>query len=604
MPPQIMTLSQKHHVPRGNCCMSRAETAPVDSKTLQKCPTGIHGLDELTLGGLPRNRTCLVCGAAGCGKTTLAMEFLVRGALEYDEPGLFVSFEESAEELTQNFASMGFDLNALQAQEKLSLDFVHLERSEIRETGEFDLDGLFVRLGFGIDSIGAKRVVLDTIEVLFSALPNETILRAELRRLFRWLKQKGVTAIVTGEKGEKTLTRHGLEEYVADCVIFLDHRIQEQLSTRRLRIVKYRGSTHGSDEYPFLIGSRGISVLPVTSVGLEHEVSDERISTGVPALDAMLGGGGFFRGSTVLISGTAGTGKTSLVSSIARAVCERGERCLYFGFEESSKQILRNMASIGLDLKPWVDKGLLRFHNHRATAAGLEMHLLQMHEFIREFEPSTVVFDPLSNLTSQGTGSEVRSMAMRLIDSIKSRGATAVFTSLTSGAHHAIEQTELEISSLIDTWILLRGIEFQGERNRGIFVLKSRGMAHSNQIREFIIDNQGISLVDAYLGAEGVLTGSARANQEIRERLEVELRRQRIGIKRKELERKRQAVKAQIEALQAAFEAEADELEYELSREELSESSWRNTQKEMSRRRQAKTEGDGGLESGTHERTG
>jgi len=480
--------------------------------SLPKTPTGMAGLDEITGGGFPRGRPTLVCGSAGCGKTLLAIEFLVRGATQYGEPGVFMAFEETAEELAQNVRSLGFDLDELTRKKKLLVDYVHIERSEIEEAGEYDLEGLFIRLGHAIDSIGARRVVLDTIEVLFGGMSNTAILRSELRRLFRWLKDKGVTAVITGERGDGTLTRQGLEEYVSDCVIALDHRVKEQLSTRRLRIVKYRGTVHGTNEYPFLIDETGISVLPITSLGLQHEASSERISTGIPRLDSMLGGEGLYRGSSVLISGTAGIGKTSLVAHIADAACRRGERCLYFAFEESQSQLVRNMGSIGLDLGQWVKKGLLRFHASRPTLHGLESHLASIHKWINDFEPRVVIVDPITNFLRAGEESEAESMLIRLIDFLKTRQITAVFTSLTHGGGF-LEQSGAGISSLVDTWLLLRDIELAGERNRGMYVLKSRGMAHSNQIREFLLSDRGIELRDAYLGTEGVLTGAARQSQ-------------------------------------------------------------------------------------------
>jgi len=480
---------------------------------LPKSPTGIQGLDEITGGGLPKGRPTLVCGSAGCGKTLLAMEFLVRGARQFNEPGVFMAFEENAKDLTQNVASLGFDLKDLIARKKMVLDFVYIERSEIEETGEYDLEGLFIRLGHAIDSIGAKRVVLDTIESLFSGLPNPLILRAELRRLFRWLKDKGVTAVITGERGEETLTRQGMEEYVSDCVIVLDHRVSEQVTSRRLRVVKYRGSTHGTNEYPFLIDEDGILVLPVTSLGLQNIVSTDRIPTGVAHLDAMLGGAGYYRGSSVLVSGTAGTGKTSLAAHFAEAACRRGERALYFAFEESPSQIMRNMRSIGIDLEPWVQKGLLQFQANRPSFAGLEMHLTMMHKAVNAFKPQVVIVDPLSSFVIGGNETEVKSMLMRLVDFLKMNRITGLFTNLTSG-RGALELTDVAISSLIDTWLLLRDIEIGGERNRGLYILKSRGMAHSNQIREFLLTDHGVELCDVYVGPEGVLTGSARLAQE------------------------------------------------------------------------------------------
>ena len=524
-------------------------------RALPKAPTGIQGLDEITAGGLPRGRPTLICGSAGCGKTLLAMEFLVHGALEHNEPGVFMAFEETAEELTQNMRPLGFDLDNLVHKNKLSIDFVKVERSEIDEAGEFDLEGLFVRLGYAIDSIGAKRVVLDTIESLFSSLPNAAIIRAELRRLFRWLKEKGVTAIITGERGEGTLTRNGLEEYVSDCVILLDHRVNDQISTRRLRIVKYRGTSHGTNEYPFLIDEKGITVLPITSMGLQHAVSNERVSTGVPRLDTMLGGKGYYRGSTVLVSGTAGTGKSSLCAHFVQAACQRGESCLYFAFEESPDQIVRNMSSIGLDLKTCVKKGLLRFHAVRATTHGLEVHLAMFHKMIQDFNPRVIVIDPISTLVQAGETRGAATMVNRLIDFIKGQQITALLTNLTEGGT-ALERTDVNISSMIDTWLLLRAVEANGERNRALYVLKSRGMAHSNQLREFVLTDHGIQLLDIYVGPEGVLTGSSRLAQEAREKAVALARQQESAARQRERKRKEEALEARILALRKEFEAE------------------------------------------------
>lgn len=472
--------------------MAQAKRSKQPVKVLPKSPTGIPGMDEITGGGLPKGRPTLVAGSAGCGKTLFAMEFLVNGAIQYDEPGVFMAFEENAEELTQNVASLGFDLKELIRQKKLIIDYVRIERSEIQETGEYDLEGLFIRLGHAINTIGAKRVALDTVEVLFSALPNRGILRAELQRLFRWLKDRGVSAVITAERGDGTVTRFGLEEYVADCVIVLDHRVTEQMSTRRLRIVKYRGTLHGTNEYPFLITRNGISVLPITSIGLNHKAPIGRVSAGIQELDDMLGGKGYYRGSSILISGTAGTGKSSLSAAFVAAACQRGERCLYFSFEESTEQILRNMRSIGIDLSPYVKKGLLQFHVARPTLYGLEMHLVTIHELIQQHKPDIVIVDPITDFFAVGSHAEVKAILTRIIDFLKANQITALFTSYTE--EDTPNETVVGVSSLIDTWISLRNLENHGERQRGLFVLKSRGMAHSNQIRSFQLTNDGIKI--------------------------------------------------------------------------------------------------------------
>jgi circadian clock protein KaiC len=526
---------------------------------IAKTPTGIQGFDDVTSGGLPRGRTTLICGGPGSGKTNFGLEFLARGAVEFGEPGVLITFEQSAEELTKDAASLGFDLNRLVRERKLLMDTIQIERSEVEEAGEFDLEGLFLRLGLAVDSIGAKRVVLDTPEALFASLPNEFILRAEMRRLFRWLKDRGLTAVVTGERGNGTLTRYGLEEYVSDCVIVLDNRVVDQMSVRRLRIAKYRGSAHGADEYPFLIGEHGFSVLPLSSVKLDYGVSKGRLSSGVPDLDAMLEGKGFYQGSTILVSGTAGTGKSSLAAHFANEVCSQGKRCLYFAFEESEDQIVRNMRSIGLDLRKWVDQKRLLFSATRPTLQGLEMHLALIHKLITEFRPDAVIVDPITNFGMVGSSTEVKAMLMRLIDYLKGSGITCFFTSLTSGNASALEMTEVGVSSLVDTWLFVRDIESSGERNRGLYVLKSRGMAHSNQIREFLITRDGIKLVDVYLGHEGALTGSARVAQEAREQAEAAQRRDQEAQLRIKLERRRQAVEAQIRALQEELAAEQHE---------------------------------------------
>jgi circadian clock protein KaiC len=566
--------------------MKKAEHKTSNNK-LPKTPTGIQGFDEITAGGLPAGRPTLVCGGAGCGKTLFGIEFLVRGTTQFGEAGVFMSFEETNEELITNVASLGFDLKDLIKNKKIVLEHVHIERSEIEETGEYDLEGLFIRLGYAIDSIGAKRVVLDTIESLFAGLPNQLILRAELRRLFRWLKNKGVTAIITGERGDETLTRQGLEEYVSDCVIMLDHRVTEQTSTRRLRIVKYRGSIHGTNEYPFLIDETGFSVLPVTSLGLEHIVSNERISSGIEALDEMLEGKGYYRGSTVLVSGTAGIGKTSTAAHFAEAACKRGERVLYFCFEESPNQLMRNMLSIGIKLEPWVRKGLLRFQASRPTLYGLEMHLAVTHKFVNEFKPDIVILDPINTFVIGDKEFEVKTLLMRIVDFLKVNQITALFTSLTSSECRT-ESSDAGISSLIDTWLLLRDIELNGERNRGMYVLKSRGIANSNQIREFVLTNHGVELRDVYVGASGVLTGSARIAQEALENSEVLTRKHDIELKKREIARKRRALEAKVASMRADFGSEEAEAIKIIEEEQEMIKRLEQDKKEMALSRKAK----------------
>jgi circadian clock protein KaiC len=555
---------------------------------LPKAPTGIPGLDAITQGGLPRGRPTLVCGAAGCGKTLLAMEFLVKGASEFGEPGVFMAFEETPDELSANVRSLGFGVDALVAKGKLLVDHVQVDPRLIEESGDYDLEGLFIRLGSAIDAVGARRVVLDTLEVLFTSFRNEGILRSELWRLFRWLKDRGVTAIITAERGDGSLTRHGLEEYVSDCVILLDHRVVDQVASRRLRILKYRGSSHGTNEYPFLIHEDGIEVLPITSAGLDHPAPTERMSTGVAEFDQMLGGSGLYRASTVLVSGTAGTGKSTLAAQIADAACRRGERCLYLAFEESSAQIVRNMKSIGLDLDTWIRKGLLRIEAARPTLLGLEAHLTRIYRFARDFEPSLVVVDPISNLVSAGSETAAQAMLLRLIDFFKSREMTLVLVNLTSGGP-VLEKTDTGISSLADTWILLRDIESDGERTRGIYVLKSRGMAHSNQIREFHLTGDGIRLTEAYVGAEGVLTGSARLAQEAREKAAALAREQELERQRRRVERRRLEVEEEIAAKRRALEAEIEEADLQLKQGQSREAALTQDRLDMARQRNVST---------------
>ena len=536
---------------------AHGSTAGRSAVSLPKTLTGIAGFDDLTFGGLPTGRPTLLCGSAGCGKTLMAMTFLVNGATRFDEPGVFMSFEERAADLGQNVASLGYDVDGLIAAKKLVIDHVRIERSEIEESGDYDLEGLFVRLGYAIDTVGAKRVVLDTIEALFSGLMDTSILRAELRRLFAWLKDRGVTAIITGERGDGQLTRYGIEEYVSDCVILLDNRVVDQITTRRLRVVKYRGSPHGTNEYPFLIDEEGISVLPITSAGLGHSTSEETVSTGIPGLDAMLGRGGFYRGSSVLISGLAGTGKSTFSASFVDAACRNGERCLYFAFEESPDQVVRNMRSVGIDLQAHVANGLLTFQAARPSLYGFEMHLTRMHRDLARIDPAVLVIDPISAF--RGPATDIHATLVRIADLCKTRGITAVFTSL-SNVGDQMDEAERSVSSLMDAWLSLRDVESNGERNRVLYLLKSRGMNHSKQVREYRLCDRGIELIDAYVGPAGVLTGSARLAQEARERAELLTRGEHDAHRRRDLERRRAVTERHVAELRAALEADEAEV--------------------------------------------
>jgi len=461
-----------------------------------KTPTGINGLDEVTNGGFPKGRPTLVCGSAGCGKTLFGIQFLAQGILEYGENGVFMSFEETKSDLAQNVQSLGIDIEKLVAQKKLRIDYVQIERSEIEETGEYDLEALFIRLGHAIESVGAKRVVLDTMESLFSGIDNTAVLRSEIRRLFHWLKQKGITAVITGESGGKSLTRQGLEEFVSDCVILLDFRVIDQIATRRLRIVKYRGSTHGSNEYPFLIDENGISVLPITSLKLEHKISSDIISTGLKEIDDLFSKGGFFRGSSTLLTGTAGTAKTILASYFALSSCKRKERTLYLSFEESPDQLVRNMQSVGIHLSPFVKSKVLTIHSSRPSLQGLEMHLLILNKLIEQHRPKTVIVDPISSLLSIGSISEVRDMLVRLIDMLKTRNINAFFTSLThDSSSDEKDSTVNAISSLADIWINLENEKHNEQRIRGLRIVKSRGMGHETETQHFTIGSKGIRLL-------------------------------------------------------------------------------------------------------------
>jgi circadian clock protein KaiC len=533
---------------------------PKTRPQLPKAATGISGFDEVTMGGLPAGRPTLVCGSAGCGKTLFGMTFLVNGATRFNEPGVLMTFEEKADDITQNVASLGYDVDALVASNQLMIDYVRVERSEIEENGEYDLEALFIRLGYAIRKVGARRVVLDTIEALFTGLSDPAVLRAELRRLFEWLKDQGVTAVITGERGQGQLTRHGLEEYISDCVILLDNRVQDQITTRRLRVVKYRGSAHGTNEYPFLIDDRGISVLPVTSAGLAHQTYDEVVPTGISGLDAMFAPGGYYRGTSVLLSGTAGTGKSIFSASFANAMCHRGERCLYFAFEESPEQIIRNMRSVGMELQTHLDSGRLAIRSSRPSLYGLEMHLTLMNREIEQFNPSAVIIDPISAF--RGPDNEVHAVLLRMVDILKSRGITGIFTNLLKGdSAQLADEYGHGMSSLMDTWLYLTNLQANGERNRGLYILKLRGMHHSNQIREFLITADGVQLIVPYLGSEGVLTGSARLAQEAKEKAEAVQRQQELERRKLAFERRRRALELQIAELEATLQSEEHEFQ-------------------------------------------
>jgi circadian clock protein KaiC len=572
---------------KGDVMSSPSITMNPPDVRLEKAPTGIAGLDEITAGGLPKGRPTLVCGSAGCGKTMFSIEFLVRGILEYGEPGVFIAFEETPEDLAKNVASLGFNLKDLEDREMLIVEYIHVDKSDMAVAGGFDLEGLFLVMQSCVEAIGAKRVSIDTLEALFGGFEDHALLRQEIRRLFRWLKDRDLTTVITAERGDGTLTRQGLEEYVSDCVIMLDHRITEQVSTRRLRVVKYRGSIHGTNEYPFLIDEGGISVLPISSLSLDHPALRERISTGIPRLDAMMEGKGYFRGSSILVSGTAGSGKTSIANFFADATCRRGEKCLYLAFEESPSQIKRNMESLGLDMEQWTSKGLLTYHASRPSLYGLEMHLVKIHKLVRELRPRVIIIDPISNLTSMAAVGEVNGMLVRLFDFLKSEGITAMFTSLTSGAMANMEATEVGISSLIDTWLLVRDIESNGERNRGMYVIKSRGMAHSNQIREFLLTSNGLDLKDVYVGPAGLVTGSARMTVEAEEKaaaLNAELEIENV---RTRIERKRKAMEAQWALMQAELAAEEEEAARVVNQKKSLQGRVQEERKEMAKLRKS-----------------
>jgi len=567
------------------------------SLPIAKSPTGIAGLDQILEGGFPKGRPTLVCGGAGCGKTVLAMEFLINGATRHGEPGVFVAFEESDKEIVVNAASIDFGLSSLIKHKKILIDHIQIPRG-VQEAGDYDLEGLFIRIEQLIDEVGAKRIVFDTIETLFSSFPNAGIIRGELKRLFDWLKEKKMTAVVTAETGDGKLTRYGVDEYVADCVIMLDHRVENQNSIRRLRVVKYRGSSHGTNEYPFLIGDKGILVLPLSSLRLDHKAPTRKVSTGIPRLDSMLSGRGFYRGTSILVSGGAGTGKSSLAAHFVQSACRHGERALYIGSEQSADEIIRNMRSIGIDLERWTKRGLLRIHCARPGTYGLEKHLVSLHDLTVTFDPSIVVVDPITNFASAGNHQEVKSMVTRLIDFFKSRQITAMFTSLTEG-DSSPELTVIGISSQMDAWLLLRNLESNGERNRGLYILKARGLAHSNQIREFVLTDFGAQLLDVYVGPSGVLTGSARIAQAAQERAEAAERETQFRRKTEQLREKKRQLEAQIARLRKEFELESQQLSVDLKNMRSREQQLDRDRIDMSRARQADHSIERGRPNGT-----
>ncbi|MBA3285861.1 MAG: circadian clock protein KaiC [Nitrosopumilus sp.] len=538
--------------------MLKTKNQSQKSKPLKKCPTGIIGLDEITFGGLPKNRCTLICGGAGSGKSIFGIEFVIRGAEFYKEPGLFVAFEENEEELNQNITSLGFNIKELIDSNLLVLDYVHIDRAEFKEIGSYNLDGLFIRLSDSIDRFKIKRVVLDTIEVLFGNFTNEIILRSELQRLFRWFKEKNVTVVVTAEQGVNTFSRYGLEEYVADCVILLDNRMHQQISTRRLRVAKYRGSSHGNNEYPFIINDSGISIIAITSIKLDYPVSNKHVSSGIKQLDTMFGDKGFYSGSSILVSGAAGNGKTSIAASFSNGTCELGKKCFYFTLDESVDQIIRNMNSIGIDLSQWINKDLLRFHAINPYTAGLEAHLADIQRLTNEFNPSVVIIDPIANLKILGPLNEVQGILSILVNFFKNKQITTMFTSLVPEEKFGYVVEE-GISNLMDTWVFLQYIHGEGERNRGISILKSRGMSHSNQLREVILSDKGIHLQNVYIGQDKVLAGSARLVQATKLEIENSNRESELKHRERQIEITRKSLEAQISALHETLEDAKEE---------------------------------------------
>ncbi len=534
------------------------ETPQSTAVQLAKVPTGIEGFDEITFGGLPAGRTTLLTGLSGSGKTVFGMQFLAQGAARYGEPGVLVGFEETEDELITNAASLGFDFANLISAGKLVIDRISVEPDVVVETGRYDLSALHIRIEHAVDSIGARRIVLDGIPALFYGLTDTSAVRIALTRLYAWLKSKGLTALVTAESNTE-LAQHGLGLSLTDCIVVAGERTRENVSTRYLRVAKYRGSAHGTSEYPCLIGSTGYKVIPLTSITVDYEASTERISTGIPRLDTMLGGQGFYRGNSVMVTGGAGTGKSSLAAHLALATCQRGKRCLYFAFEESQEEVMRNMRSIGVDLRPQVAAGLLKFRSSRATMFGLEMHLAMMENEIAAFQPHVVILDPVSNLLSIGSFNEVRAMVSRLVDFLKGRGITSLLTSLSMTDP---PESDVGVSSLVDTWMLLTNFEANGEQTRLLRILKSRGSAHSSQVREFIMTDRGVRLEDVYLGPEGMLTGTARKAQEARELAEADLRLREMERKERQYQQRRAALQAQVAALQAEIEATEVDMEH------------------------------------------
>ena len=460
---------------------------------LPKSLTGIQGLDDITYGGIPQNRPTLLVGSIGTGKTIFAMEYIINGITMFNEPGVFMTFEEQTDELQINVTSMGYNLSKLIADNKIYLEHLHIDHREIQATGKYDIEGLFIRIEMAIEKVKAKRIVLDALDTLFIGLDSQ-ILRSEIKRLFFWLKEKKVTAIITSEVGDIFLTRLGFEEVVADCVIELNNRLNNQISTRRLRIVKYRGSYHSTNEYPFMIDHKGITIFPIISEAPQIIVSNERISSGIKQIDEMLDGRGFYVGSSILVSGSAGTGKSSIAASFIKDVCEKKGTALYCAFEEAPNQIKRNMASIGIFLEPYEKSGNLHFYYSRPTLQTLELHFIAIKKLIKQINPSVVILDPITNLMIENINSDIRTMLTRFVDYLKMEQITVLLTATLTVSSLELIQSNEGISSMVDTCIMIQEKNIIDSRRRTLYIMKSRGICNSKKEVEFIITSEGISI--------------------------------------------------------------------------------------------------------------